>query len=238
MLHAATTVAYYIKRQGCYMAKLNISQAAKLFGVHRSTVQRHIKEGKLSSESQEDGQKLIDMSELVRVYGEPKNPATSATVSHDDAMLQNATPNPTGATPATGVLEQKVEMLEQQLGMVVEDKDYLRKENHRLLEIIEQQTRLLPAPKTEEPVQRPQQAQTEESISSQVVEKPDFVASPTQEGIEIEQDASVDAQEGISQKRKDVSKVKVPQKKKNAPQRQNKIKKKKGFFSGLFGGKK
>ncbi len=224
------------------MAKLNISQAAKLFGVHRSTVQRHIKEGKLSSESQEDGQKLIDMSELVRVYGEPKNPATSATVSHDGAMLQNATPNPTGATPdatpATGVLEQKVEMLEQQLNMIVEDKDYLRKENHRLLEIIEQQTRLLPAPKTEEPAAPLHQAQTQESIASQVVEKPDFAASPTQEGIEIEQDTSVDAQEGISKKRKDTSKVKVPQKKKNASQRQNQTKKKRGIFGGLFGGKK
>ena len=87
------------------MAKLNISQAAKTFGVHRSTLQRHIKEGKVSFESQEDGQKLIDVSELVRVYGEPKNPATSATVSHDGAMLQNATPNPTGATHRTGVVQ-------------------------------------------------------------------------------------------------------------------------------------
>ncbi len=219
------------------MAKLNISQAAKLFGVHRSTVQRHIKEGKLSSESQEDGQKLIDMSELVRVYGEPKNPATSATVSHDGAMLQNATPNPTGATPdatpATGVLEQKVEMLEQQLSMIVEDKDYLRKENHRLLEIIEQQTRLLPAPKAEEPTKPPQ----EQNIAAQVVENPDFAASPTQEGIDVTHSMSSEASEGVSKPRKDTSKVKVPQKKKNASHRQNQVKKKRGIF-GFFSRKK
>ena len=220
------------------MARLNISQSAELFGIHRSTLQRHIKEGRVSFEPQEDGQKLIDMSELIRVYGEPKNYATPATSSHEDVMLQDPASDTTGTTPdvtpATGVLEQKVEMLEQQLSMITEDKDYLRKENHRLLEIIEQQMRLLPAPKIEEAAAPPQK----ESISPQVVEKPDFAISLTQEGIAIEQDTSVNAQEGISQKRKDVSAPKVPQKKKNASQGQKKTKKKQGFFGGLFGGKK
>ena len=123
----------------------------------------------------------------------------------------------------------QVVVLQEQVKSLAEQNTELKQDKERLWNQLEQQTRLLAAPKTEEPAAPPQQ----ESIAPQVVEKPDFAASPTQEGIEIEQDTSVDAQEGISQKRKDTSAPNVPQKKKNASQRQKKTKKKRGIF-GLF----
>ena len=47
---------------------VNIQKAIELTGVSRSTIQRHIKQGKLSRTD-----KGIDTSELIMVYGALKN---------------------------------------------------------------------------------------------------------------------------------------------------------------------
>lgn len=58
------------------MAKLNLSQAAKVVGKNRVTLWRHINAGKLSAERGHDGNPLVDTSELLRVYGVLKQDAT------------------------------------------------------------------------------------------------------------------------------------------------------------------
>lgn len=77
------------------MAKLNLSQAAKAVGKNRVTLWRHINTGKLSAERDRDGNPLVDTSELIRVYGEIKQPATPrntkkqhyTTPSYDELLL-------------------------------------------------------------------------------------------------------------------------------------------------------
>jgi transposase len=65
------------------MASLSISQAAKTFKVSRSTIQRKIKSGDLSLDASRGSgavnTKSVDISELVRVFGEPRT--TVETVS-------------------------------------------------------------------------------------------------------------------------------------------------------------
>jgi hypothetical protein len=51
------------------MADVSISEAARLTGKGRATIQRHIKNGKLSVGKDAAGNPVIDTSELVRVYG-------------------------------------------------------------------------------------------------------------------------------------------------------------------------
>jgi len=78
-----------------HMTKLNLSQAAKVVGKNRVTLWRHINTGKLSAERDRDGNPLVDTSELLRVYGELKKPATpsnnkkqqSETPSYDELLL-------------------------------------------------------------------------------------------------------------------------------------------------------
>lgn len=48
--------------------KYTISGAARKIGMNRSTVARHIKDRKLSYELDANGNKVIDASELIRVY--------------------------------------------------------------------------------------------------------------------------------------------------------------------------
>lgn len=71
------------------MAKLNLSQAAKATGKNRTTIWRHVKSGKLSSERDIDGMPFIDTSELLRVYGELKSIATPK----DTSVQHRATPS-------------------------------------------------------------------------------------------------------------------------------------------------
>lgn len=54
------------------MSKVSVSEAAKLSGKSIKTIYRHIDTGKLSSSQNENGVKLIDISELQRVYGNLK----------------------------------------------------------------------------------------------------------------------------------------------------------------------
>ena len=76
------------------MAKVNLSQAAKLTGKNRTTIWRHIHSGKLSIERDRDGLPFVDTSELIRVYGElepiatgeaPKKPH-QATYDYEDLI--------------------------------------------------------------------------------------------------------------------------------------------------------
>jgi len=44
---------------------------AKLYGLHRSSLYQAVDEGRVSVEVDGKGQKAIDLSEMIRVYGEP-----------------------------------------------------------------------------------------------------------------------------------------------------------------------
>lgn len=61
------------------MPEFNLSQAARLYGKSRMTLHRHCDAGRLSSRLSDDGQRLIDLSELIRAYGEPPNHKTAKT---------------------------------------------------------------------------------------------------------------------------------------------------------------
>lgn len=69
------------------MAKHSITEASKLTGKARSTLHRHLKEGRLSKSQDADGQPVIDTAELVRVYGPLQGRNSSAT----DPIGQHAT---------------------------------------------------------------------------------------------------------------------------------------------------
>lgn len=101
------------------MAKHTISEAAKLTGKARSTLHRHLKDGKISKEIDADGQPVIDTAELVRVYGPLQAQDSSDTV----AIGQHATPI------QDSPLQAKIEaMMEAQIDQLRADLDDARKE--------------------------------------------------------------------------------------------------------------
>jgi hypothetical protein len=93
------------------MARLSITEAARVAGVARSTLYRAIRDGRLSREP--DG--TIDTSELLRV-GFTLQHATSDATPHSVSALHGATPGgDVASTPAIEHLERLVATLEREL---------------------------------------------------------------------------------------------------------------------------
>lgn len=89
------------------MAEVNISEAARLAGKGRSTIQRHIKLGKLSAGTDAAGNPVIETSELCRVYG-----SIQADGQKTEQMTQDETPT--------------LELLREQLRQAHEREEWLR----------------------------------------------------------------------------------------------------------------
>jgi hypothetical protein len=131
------------QHQGIAM-EYTLTSAAKAVGVHKASIHRAIKSGKLSARRLEDGTYRIDPAELSRVY-EVKPPAT------DRAMAQRDDPHPPVEPPATardGEAATVIAMLREQLERERETVADLRNTVSRLL-------LALPAP------QRPQDGPSE-----------------------------------------------------------------------------
>jgi hypothetical protein len=76
------------------MTQITISEAARRVGIARSTLLRHIKNGKVSKVIGEDGKPRLDTSELLRVYGDLKisdTGDTNATLHQNRSTLHHDT---------------------------------------------------------------------------------------------------------------------------------------------------
>jgi hypothetical protein len=87
------------------MAIVTISEAARLVGKDRRTVQRHVSRGKLSKVTRPGGSVGVDTSELVRVYGDLA--AAPVAVRQTAAAPQAAAGQcRTPATPDSGLADE------------------------------------------------------------------------------------------------------------------------------------
>lgn len=105
------------------MALVSISEAARLTGKARSTLHKYIKQGKLSTTTdQNTGNKSIETSELIRLFGKISNSSTtdSDSVTHV-SKLQQETPNTTQS------LQIKLQLLEQENAHLKAEKELLSK---------------------------------------------------------------------------------------------------------------
>jgi hypothetical protein len=53
------------------MAKLTISKMAKLYGLSRGAIYDKVAKGNLTATLNEQGQKVVDMVDMIALYGEP-----------------------------------------------------------------------------------------------------------------------------------------------------------------------
>lgn len=71
------------------MAKVSISEAARLVGVSRSNIYKnYIKQGSISVERNHQGQPQIDVSELLRVFGELQKNTYLSSKTHTEDNLE------------------------------------------------------------------------------------------------------------------------------------------------------
>jgi hypothetical protein len=72
---------------------VSVQEATRITGQHRTTIQRHIKRGKLSAHRDEAGNVLVDATELARVYG-PFPPAPPLAQPAPPLAQPSAQPEP------------------------------------------------------------------------------------------------------------------------------------------------
>ncbi|OZS71985.1 hypothetical protein CHI95_24250 [Providencia rettgeri] len=102
------------------MAQVSISEAAKLTGKSRRTIQRYVATGKVSLSRSDATGKSIDISELIRVFGDLKKEDVTPTITHEDVtMSHHVTGSDDKKKLENELLKKEIEFLKQRL----EDKD-------------------------------------------------------------------------------------------------------------------
>ena len=123
------------------MSKITFNEAVKIIPVSESTLRRHMRSGKVSSEKDRGGRNLFDTAELVRVYGDLKlngNPPLSSEPVNDSQTTDDDTP-----TKIVVLLETQNKDLKAQL-------EKAHTENAQLLELatrLQKQNELLMIPR-------------------------------------------------------------------------------------------
>ena len=122
------------------MSKITFSEAVEIIPVSESTLRRHMRSGKVSSEKDHDGRNLFDTAELVRVYGDLKLNGTRP-LSDEPVNTSKMTDNDT-PTKIVVLLESQNTDLKAQL-------EKAHTENAQLLELatrLQKQNELLMIP--------------------------------------------------------------------------------------------
>lgn len=108
------------------MAQFTIAGAARAAGVGRATIQRALKSGRLSATTNEQGERVIDLTELLRVFGplkQSEQPASSIASRLDTGSEQGS----------SAVL---VEVLREQLRKAEEREQQVQQEKAHLLALL------------------------------------------------------------------------------------------------------
>lgn len=92
------------------MAKVGAQRAAELTGKSKSTIQRAMKQGKISYEMDGNGRRVIDVSELERAFGLMPQDTDGKDKGHIEAELEKAT-----QMLEMERLKMKIKMLEEQV---------------------------------------------------------------------------------------------------------------------------
>mgnify|MGYP000212236103 FL=1 len=140
------------------MPELTVGRMAKLYGLHRSTLYEAISRGRITAGLNGHGQRVLDLAEMIRVYGEA--PTTPDTTSTTGAKGLSDTPTATS------------ESTEELVGLVKELLAVTRRQAEKI-EALEQHMRQLPLMGSEADEDQPQ-VTSKPPTSSQVHDKHPF----------------------------------------------------------------
>lgn len=92
------------------MSKLTIGRMAKLYSLHRSTLHEAVAKGRVSAGHDVKGQRVIDISEMIRVYGEPPGRPTPGPYTQPLEFDTRPTPADAPSDTPTGWAEMVIEL--------------------------------------------------------------------------------------------------------------------------------
>ena len=140
------------------MKSLSVIELAKLYGMNRQSIYKRINKGDLSKNS--DGK--IDLSEAIRVFGEPSQRSSANVAAVQSPTLQKSA--------EVDILTRQVDMLQKQLELAQEREVFQREQLQAKDEQIESLQRLLGAPKEPQQMEKVQEP-TPESVQPIITEE-------------------------------------------------------------------
>lgn len=156
----------------------SLSDAAKKVGMSRSSIYRLIEEGKLSATTDHRGKKVVELTELLRVFGSIQD-ETGQNKSQEDTKHKpvhtSGTSSKTGQDTLVSTVQElerlryqlqlkdmelklkdkELELVQERLGDLKQVAEQVSQEKNKLLEILERQTLLLAAPKPQRATPQP-----------------------------------------------------------------------------------
>ena len=146
------------------MKALSVIELAELYGINRQSIYKRINKGDLSKNS--DGK--IDLSEAIRVFGEPSNKKNHVTTLQSTAVQKET---------EVDMLKQQIDILKKQLELAHEREVFQREQLATKDNQIEAIQRLLEAPK---PNVTPS---TEQKFESEIPRDPPLESESKHEGL-------------------------------------------------------
>ena len=138
------------------MALVTVRQAAELAGISRQAMYRCIASGRVSATVGHDGEKQVDTSELLRVFGRLQTPEQSKDRPPDQVRQTPSTPGQTGSVnlqmelvelrAELRVRDAQIQAQAAEIAALKERIEELRHDRSTLSAWLEQMQRLLPAP--------------------------------------------------------------------------------------------
>lgn len=89
------------------MPEMTIGRMAQLYGLHRSSLYEAVSKGRVTAGFNGKGQRVVDLSEMIRVYGEP--PGKESQARQNPTPSRGASPTP-GQTPDSDLMRELVEL--------------------------------------------------------------------------------------------------------------------------------
>ena len=146
------------------MKALSVIELSQLYGMNRQSIYKRINKGDLSKNS--DGK--IDLSEAIRVFGEPSNKNNNVTPLQSTAVQKET---------EVDMLKQQVDILKKQLELAHEREVFQREQLEAKDNQIEAIQRLLEAPKTN------MTTFTDQKSSQDIVTDPRSEPEPKHDGL-------------------------------------------------------
>ena len=123
---------------------MSVGELSKLYGIHRQSIYKRINKGDFSKNR--DGK--IDLSEAIRVFGEPSQRSTQNVTLQSQATQKSA---------ELDIMRQQVDMLQKQLELAQEREAFQREQLQAKDNQIESLQRLLGAPKPQQQAEQVQE---------------------------------------------------------------------------------
>ena len=115
------------------MAKVGAQRAAALSGKSKSTIQRAMNDGRLSYELDLNGRRVIDVSEIERVYGLKQKPAKPSKPVHSDLEKASTMIEMERLKMRVKMIEEQLDMAKTQIEDLKEQRDQWQKQASQVL---------------------------------------------------------------------------------------------------------